>query len=196
MNNWPVSAKLSVAGLFVVAAIAIVGLVVADSFVPLATALVGAGSVIAGAWLAGRWQVRQTRMELRLTTRAAAYLRLADFLVRLRQAANTPASAAENLDALADTLDADDWWTLQAHVETFGSSSVRGAFDEILTKRVRLRTALHSWNDERALPPGARSRSTSTLDELEERRKEVLTASRELLDAINSELAYDPDSEN
>lgn len=188
-SNWPVSARLAVVAISVVATVATVGLVVADSFVPLATALVGAGSVIAGAWLAGRWQVRQTRTELQLRNRSTAYLKLAEFLVRLRQAANTPASAAENLDDLADALDSDDWWALQAHVEVFGSSPVRVGFDEILTKRARLRTALNIWNDERASPPEARSRSADVLDKLEERRKEVLKACRELLDAINSELA-------
>ena len=188
-SQWPFTAKLSVAIVGVVAAVAILGLVVADSFVPLATALIGAGSVIAGAWLAGRWQDQHTRTQLGLTNRSTAYLKLAEFLVRLRQTADTPASAAENLDDLADALDSEDWWTLQANVEVFGSSTVRSSFEEILTRRARLRAALSSWNEQRDMPPGARPPSAPALDKLEERRREVRDASRELLDSINAELA-------
>lgn len=194
--KWPVSAKLAVVGLSLVSAVALVGLVVRGSFVPIGTALVGAGSVIAGAWLAGHWQVKHIRTQLQLKNRATAYLRLSEFVVRLRQAANTPASAGESMEDLADTLNADDWWSLQAHVEAFASSSVRQAFDEILTKRVRLRTALHSWNEERSFPPAAGPRSTSGLDRLEECREEVLAGCQELLEAINGELSADQGTES
>ena len=191
--KWPVSAWLAVASLSLVSAVTIVGIVRGGSIMPIGTALVGAGSVIAGAWLAGRWQIRQIRAELQLTNRSTAYLRLAEFLVRLRQEANTAASTADSLDHLA--IDTDDWWSLQAQIEAFASTSVRQAFGAILTTRVRFRTAYQSWIEERDLPPGVRPGSAG-LDKLDERRQEVLIGCQELFDTINEELSADNDTEN
>lgn len=190
-RRWPLTAKVAIVSLAVVAAVALFGLVVEDSFVPLGTALIAGSSAIVGAWLAGHWQEQQARVQLQLSNRSTAYLLLAEFLVRLRAMANTPASAAEDLNDLADVLDSDHWWTLQANVETFASPDVRAAFDAILTARARLRTALASWNEQRAMPADSRPPSGPALDELETRRKEVLASIKELLDRMNLELSGD-----
>ena len=188
--NWTPSTKVMAIGSLLVAVTATVALLVSEDLVPLGTALVGAGAGVGGAYSAGHWQWKRTRLELSLRNRATAYIKLSEFLVRLRVAANTAASGISDLDELADTLSTEDWFSLQAYVEAFGSPEVRSAFKELLVLRVRLRTALHDWNETRQLPPGSRPPSTPYLEQLNDHRTQVLDNCKGLLERINNELGH------
>lgn len=125
-----------------------------------------------------------------LGNRSSAYLRLTEFLVRLRATAQTPASGAEDMSSLADVLEDGDWYTLQASVLAFGSVKVTSSFDDALTKRTQLGTAIYAWNEHRGMvKDGLAAPSTDLLDELNARRKETLVVIEGLLTVIREELA-------
>jgi hypothetical protein len=157
---------------------------------PWLTAVIAALSALAGVLLSGWLQERNTRVQVMINNRSSAYVLLTDFLVRLRAVALTPAAGAEDMSSLADVLEDDDWYTLQARVLAFGSIGVTAAFDDALTKRAQLRTALHEWNEHRALvKQGGTPPSTDLLDELNARRKETLELIEQFLTVIRNELA-------
>lgn len=119
-------------------------------------------------------ELGRLRSELHLSGMAAAYLELADFVVRLRALATSaaPGRSAE-VSAFATQLGEDRWWSVHAGVSAYGSKAIRDRFGVLLQSRIELAGSLSTWEEVLEMSPPYSKDELAVLDNLRDRRESL-----------------------
>lgn len=162
------------------------GLIIFGAVVALLGSAIGLGGALGSARISADSALRRLQKDHALLGRREAYLELSGLLVRLRAASLYPdLEVSEKI--LMDSFDENEWFTLQARIEAFGSLEIRTGFDDALSHRTKVLGAIAEWQG--VLRSGRHGESDQeSLQYLRAVRDAAHTATQQLLDRINREL--------
>lgn len=151
--------------------------------------LIGGLAGLSSSWVSGRFSLKQARTAQVARDRSVAYKELAGFTVRLRAVASMAVPGkSDEIKEFARKIGEDAWFDAQANAEAFGSRSVREAFDDVLSAKVRLAGSLSTWEEVLQWTPPRPPDSSEIRKTFQKDRQALLDACRLLLDEISDEL--------
>lgn len=150
-------------------------------------------AAIGVAWFTTRSAARIARDDRIGERQSDAYTMLGEHAVRMRQyalIANPDLGPDDPL--MPPPLSEEDRYRMFAVVETYGSSSVRKACDELLVSSAKVRTAVaHLGQMKAMLPPFDEALQTARMDAVDrvgERKQDLRDCCQRTLDLLNSEM--------